>query len=447
MTRRIVAIVFIFACTGVAWAILGATIFSRSYDSRSELRGRVVSNWGAPQQQAPPAASYERVFSRKVERVEQGKNVVRTEQERVVTPLPLLSSRVDVELDLEHRRKGLLWYSTYEVAFAGAYTFQNTSGRDEQVTFALDFPAARAIYDDLSFLVDGVPLAVRNRKNAARASTTVPAGKTVVLQVGYLSQGLDSWRYSFGGEVAQVRNFRLKMSTNFKDIDFPADTLSPSGKRETGDGWELTWAYKNLVSGLQIGMAMPEKLQPGPLAGRISFFAPVSLFFFFFLLFIITTLRAIDLHPMNYFFLACAFFSFHLLLAYLADHVSIHAAFVICSAVSILLVVSYLRLVVGMRFAALEAGDGAVDLPDPVLLRLLLQGLHGPGDHHRLDPDPVRGDATDRAHPLGRQVCPQARLSNFFPSEPLKGTGLPRPATGIAGGQVHGAQRLPILGI
>ena len=356
MTRRIVAIVFIFACTGIAWAILGATIFSRTYDSRSARRGRVVSNWGAPQQQAPPAASYERVFSRKVERVEQGKNVVRTEQERVVTPLPLLSSRVDVGLDLEHRRKGLLWYSTYEVAFAGAYTFQNTSGRDEQVTFALDFPAARAIYDDLSFLVDGVPLAVRNRKNAARASTTVPAGKTVVLQVGYLSQGLDSWRYSFGGEVAQVRDFRLKMSTNFKDIDFPTDTLSPSEKRETGDGWELTWAYKNLVSGLQIGMAMPEKLQPGPLAGRISFFAPVSLFFFFFLLFIITTLRAIDLHPMNYFFLACAFFSFHLLLAYLADHVSIHAAFVISSAVSILLVVSYLRLVVGMRFAALEAG-------------------------------------------------------------------------------------------
>src|SRR5262250_2236568 len=98
-------------------------------------------------------------------------------------------------------------------------------------------------------------------------------------------------------------------------------------------------------------MTMPEKLQPGPLAGEI-----VSLFFFFFLIFIITTLRNIDLHPMNYFFLATAFFAFHLLLAYLVDHISIHAAMVISSAVSVLLVVSYLRLVVGMRFAALEAG-------------------------------------------------------------------------------------------
>jgi inner membrane protein involved in colicin E2 resistance len=73
-------------------------------------------------------------------------------------------------------------------------------------------------------------------------------------------------------------------------------------------------------------------------------------------MFIITTLRKIDLHPMNYFFLATAFFAFHLLLAYLVDHISIHAAMILASLVSVVLVVSYLRLVVGLRFAALEAG-------------------------------------------------------------------------------------------
>src|SRR5205814_6365511 len=97
------------------------------------------------------------------------------------------------------------------------------------------------------------------------------------------------------------------------------------------------------------------KLQPGPLAGRISFFAPVSLLFFFFLIFIITTIRGIELHPMHYFFLATSFFAFHLLLAYLVDHISIHLAFAICSAVSIFLVVSYLRIVVNPRFAWREA--------------------------------------------------------------------------------------------
>jgi inner membrane protein involved in colicin E2 resistance len=146
------------------------------------------------------------------------------------------------------------------------------------------------------------------------------------------------------------------MHTNFKGIDFPERTLSPTTKSETALGWDLKWTYKNLVSGYDIGMKMPEKLQPGPLAGKISLFAPVSLFFFFFLMFIITTVRGIDLHPMNYFFLAAAFFSFHLLLAYLVDHISIHLAFAICSLVSIFLVISYLRLVAGIRFAAVEAG-------------------------------------------------------------------------------------------
>jgi inner membrane protein involved in colicin E2 resistance len=174
--------------------------------------------------------------------------------------------------------------------------------------------------------------------------------------VAYRSQGLDAWRYRLGDGIAQVHDFVLTMTTNFKDIDFADDTLSPTAKEPQPAGWRLTWQYSNLVSGFQIGMTMPGKLQPGPLAGEISYFAPVSLFFFFFLMFILTTMREIDLHPMNYFFLAAAFFAFHLLLAYLVDHISIHLAMVIASLISIALVVSYLRLVVGARFAAVEAG-------------------------------------------------------------------------------------------
>ena len=102
-------------------------------------------------------------------------------------------------------------------------------------------------------------------------------------------------------------------------------------------------------------MDMPQKLQPGPLAGQIAYFAPVSLLFFFAVLFIIVTIRGIDLHPMNYAFLAAAFFAFHLLLAYLVDHISIHLSFIIASMVSVGLVVSYLRLVIGPDFAFREA--------------------------------------------------------------------------------------------
>ena len=356
MTKRIIAITFIFICTAIAWAILGATIFARTYDSSSVSSGQVESTWGAPQNQAPPTASFKKQVSKDGETVENGVIVKKTWTEDVPVDLPLESSKINVDLDLDHRQKGLLWYSTYRVHFSGLYSFRNTSDKDQTVTFELAFPTAQAIYDDLTFNVDGNPTSITNEKSIAKASVNVGAGKTAQLQVGYTSQGLNQWRYSFGaGEVTQVKDFNLHMTTNFKDIDFPENTLSPTQKSQNDKGWELTWSYKNLLSGYQIAMTMPEQLQPGPLAGRISLFAPVSLFFFFFLMLIITTMRGIDLRPMNYFFLAAAFFSFHLLLAYLVDHISIHASFAISAAVSVFLVVSYLRLVVGTRFATREA--------------------------------------------------------------------------------------------
>ena len=59
---------------------------------------------------------------------------------------------------------------------------------------------------------------------------------------------------------------------------------------------------------------------------------------------------------MHYWFIAAAFFAFHLLLAYLVDHISVHSPSQFGAAVSMALVVSYLRLVTGMRHALLQAG-------------------------------------------------------------------------------------------
>ena len=356
MIRRIAAISFIFVCTTIAWMILGSTLSSRTNSSNEQLQGRVASTWGTAQEQSPPAACYKRSEISAVTEEDHGRIVIRHDKIERSIGLPLDFSRLNVNLLLDHRQKGLLWYSTYAVNFKGEYRFRNNTAEAQEVEFYLPFPAEHAVYDGLVMEVDGHALPTATSGKGASVTTTVARGESAVLQVAYRSQGLDSWRYRLGDGIAQVHDFVLTMTTNFKDIDFADDTLSPTAKEVQPAGWRLTWQYSNLVSGFQIGMTMPGKLQPGPLAGEISYFAPVSLFFFFFLMFILTTLRAIELHPMNYFFLAAAFFAFHLLLAYLVDHISIHLAMVIASLVSIALVVSYLRLVVGARFAAVEAG-------------------------------------------------------------------------------------------
>ncbi len=364
MLKRIAAIIAIFGCAAVAWAILGSTIFYRTYNAESGLSGRVASTWGAPQGQAPPTISREWQEEKTVEVEEKGKKTTRTEKQTHSEPVKIDASRVAATLHIDYRQKGLLWFSTYKVDFDGAYTFQNPTQREEEFVIQLPFPAQQAVYDNVQLLLDDKPLTVTFSGSQAVARTRMPAGAKSVLHAAYRSQGLDSWRYTFarenadgsGKEISQARDFHLLVKTDFSGFDFPDSSLSPTEKRQTPNGWELEWNYQTLVSGFDVALRMPQKLQPGPLAGRISYFAPVSLFFFFFLVFILSALRGNDLHPMNYFFLACAFFAFHLLLAYLADHISIHAAFLISSLVSLVLVVSYLRLVVDLRFAVVEAG-------------------------------------------------------------------------------------------
>ena len=74
-------------------------------------------------------------------------------------------------------------------------------------------------------------------------------------------------------------------------------------------------------------------------------------------MFIITAMLNIGLHPVYYFFLSMEFFAFHLMLAYLVDHISIHAALFLAS-----VVLNHAGCELpapgwsGIRFAAVEAG-------------------------------------------------------------------------------------------
>jgi hypothetical protein len=342
MSARVAAIGAIFVGTSVAWFVLGTTIQTRTWSRSPALRERVVSNWGGPHAQHRPTATLERPATTK----EGFASHVTITPEKTVA---------EADLRLQHRQKGLLWYSTYAVAFSGRWTFRNPDDSPQNLTIVFPFPAPKAIYDDLVFTIDGKRPDLNVDTTGATAKVLVGAREAVVLETRYLSQGLESWAYRFSKEVAEVKDFSLTVSTDFANLDFPEGALSPTQKRRADKGWDLTWSYRNLMSGQQILIAMPEKLQPGPLAGEISYFAPVSLLFFFFVMFMITTLRRINLHPVHYFFLATSFFAFHLLLAYLVDHVSIHTAFAAASVVSIFLTVSYLRLVTGFQFAMREA--------------------------------------------------------------------------------------------
>ncbi|MBV8644390.1 MAG: inner membrane CreD family protein [Candidatus Eremiobacteraeota bacterium] len=336
-----VALVVIAATTG--WAILAQTLVLRTDAADSSQRQQLAALWGTAQTQTAPRFS--------IGWMTRDGNHHLVETESQIAPM---SARVDVDLALDQRQKGLLWYNTYTVGFAA--TYRVTADRDGRLIVRFPFPAADATYEDVVFTMNGKPIAATNGDGHLTASLPIARGQSAELAVGYRSHGLDTWRYRFGDDaIVGVRDFRLTMRTNFDAIDFPPQTLSPTEEKRTGGGWTLTWNYSQLVNGFGIGMAFPQKLQPGPIAQRITMWAPLSLSFYVFVMLVVTRLRRIELHPMNYLFLAAAFFAFHLLFAYTVDRIPLGWAFLLCSMVSMALTVSYLRLVVGLRFAAVEA--------------------------------------------------------------------------------------------
>lgn len=272
--------------------------------------------------------------------------------------LVLAGSQIVTDIDLKHRQKGLLWYATYSVKFHSTYRYQNNTGKPIDLLIDFAFPNKKSVYDNFVFRLRDKewlsgPL---SREGVVTGALHLEPGESTNLEVGYRSQGMDSWRYQFGSGTGEVRNFKLEMNTNFRGIDYPTDGLAPGVAEKTEKGWRLIWDYQHLISGTGIGLLMPQKLQPGPLAGQIAMFAPISLLFFMIVMFVIGIIKRIDIHPMHFAFISAGFFAFHLLLAYLADQVAFATAFVISSVVSVFLVVSYLRLIFGNGFAFGYAG-------------------------------------------------------------------------------------------
>ena len=338
---RLIGIIFIFVCITIAWGILGASIMMRTESGYTELNRQVEDLWGSEHYQKAPTITLKTI------RKDGDK------EKEVITPIELESSNIQVNFQLQHRRKGLLWYSTYDVDFNGDYTFKNPLDERAEGTVTFYFPASSTIYDEFEFRAGDTKVTPNadNSYEGIKAVVQVPAGGEMPIHIAYKSRGLDRWVYSFSDGITTVKNFSLKAITDFNEYDFPQQTISASTKTPTKNGWTLEWTFNNLVSDFDIGIQMPGKLNPGPLASRMSYFAPVSLLFFFTTLIVLGAVKDRNLHPMHYFFLGASFFSFHILFAYLVDHLLLELSFLIAALVSIALVVSYLYRAAGSRFA------------------------------------------------------------------------------------------------
>jgi len=339
-TSRLIAILGITAAATVAWFVLGATLEFRTSASMSRMGDEVEQVWGPGLEQPHPTLVADTVNG-------SGKT-------EVLLPA---STEVTAKLTYTPKKRGLLWHRTYDVEFSAQYKIANPGSASRNVRVQFAVPSKMTSYDNFKFqLGNSTGMDVAPHDGMVETVVLIPAGATVPLDISYNARGLDRWAYMFA-PGSRVKNFTLKMLTNFDEVSFPVDATSPTRQipLDKDEGQELTWNYTDTLDARNIAMDMPKLLNAGPVIARITFFAPVSLALFFGVLVITGMGRGVSLHPMVYAFLAAGFFTFHLMLAYLGDVMPLHAAFVLSAAVSLALVCGYLHAAVG-RSLSLPAG-------------------------------------------------------------------------------------------
>lgn len=335
--KRFVMITIIWLGSTVMWMLLGSTLVFRTGGVGDDLLSEVHALWGEPMVQLPPSAKVA---------LESGPEAPATMK------LQPKSSRIHAKLYLEHRRKGLLWFPTYSVDFDASYGFDNPADEVRTLEIVLPLQIKNALYDGLQVFDErGAPVAVKVEDARASWKAEFDPSETKQYRIKYRSRGTGTWTYAPAAESPQLKNFALSLDTNFDDVDFSSDSLAPNRHHVDATGWHGSWNFETLVSSASIGIKLPERINPGPLASRITFFAPVGLLFFFFVVTVLSETRQRGMRPVSYFFLAAGFFAFHLLFAYLVDHLPVWASFALASATSLALVFSYARLAVGRDFA------------------------------------------------------------------------------------------------
>ena len=135
--QRIAAIGFIVLIAGAGWWTLGTTTQLRSSELDSRLGAEVEQLWGIPLEQPAPSLAVE---------------IPGTDRVRWMMPT---KNDITVNLLADHRKKGLIWYPTYECLFTGRYTITNDEDVAQKVRIQFDFPAKGGTYDAFSFSLDG----------------------------------------------------------------------------------------------------------------------------------------------------------------------------------------------------------------------------------------------------------------------------------------------------
>ena len=368
--QKIAALIVIFFSVTIAWVILASTTLWRTSNTSTSLKNSMESTYGGELEINAP--SLYRMVAEDAGSAKPNSLMIEDDKfpaygetletkDGSVSYYPkyatLESSDINIDIKLDRRKKGYLWFPTFKSHFKATYQFLiDNVVEGEPYYISSVFASSNNIYTNVKVSVNGkeidniIEFLTRERRLLVMPDNT---GK-VSLLVEYDATGMGQLEYRIAPqykELTQINNFNCVISTDFIDYDFPRNMLSPTTKEDASSFAKLTWNFSNIITGKDIGLVIPNKLNYGEITSRVSFFAPIPLLFFFVVLLIISVVTKQDIHAMHFFFLTLSFFSFHLMFSYFSDQMHIYLSFGVACMVSLGLTVSYIMHFLSKKMA------------------------------------------------------------------------------------------------
>ena len=186
-----------------------------------------------------------------------------------VTGNPFLTTRHEVTLTQNARKKGSALYGGYETDCNFNWRLRNPSDTTQKCVLTFPLPASGAMYDELAATLNGkdVLAQMEIKDSSLVLERNVDANEVMDFHIGFKSRGLSYWYFQVR-EAREIRDFTLTL--NLPDLpkaklNYPDGCMTPTSIAPTKDkeGTVLTYHFDHALTDKGMGIALPQLPQPG----------------------------------------------------------------------------------------------------------------------------------------------------------------------------------------
>ncbi len=312
--------------------MLAERLDMRTYKAMYAQKNSVERIWGGNLAQPMPSVRYKH-FGSDVSSLSRG---------------DIHATDVKVALNVDYRKKGLVYYTGYNAEFMGKYTLKNPEKEKIYLSFIFPYPTEQGegMLSDVKLLVNGEEDLQNTEYQPTLALWTglLEAGASLEITLHYKGRGLNAFKYGFESGK-QINNFNLQMLVDVSDnLDYPDSTMPPTAPLEVSEqGTKLVWQLDRTLTRFNIGVVLPDKLNIEKQMAVMSYRAPAFFLLFFLALLITFVLAGQAVNFIQVAVVSVGYFMFYPLFAYLVVYIHPVLALLTAFAVIGFLIFNYLR--------------------------------------------------------------------------------------------------------